>query len=241
MIFTIKNVRNGLIENLNSSQFKSKIINETESTYEDSSVLSERTGLRPESLDSLFNELKDLIVEKDIYLVTALYRINSNKHTRYMILIDGDNYNPKITNLIHDYVPIYSVSINNQKETTGVASKLSHWFRNTMGRGFSFSNIDYLIINKNFDKSILVEEKIGKIGISSLGYGQLISYKELITDVIKEPNLLLFIFSIQDAELDSTVKFYTCNKDSFIGNNLKNKDLRQTTLKNLSNKIKKIM
>lgn len=236
-MFIVKNVRTGQVEELNSQQFKSKIIKETNCKYENAPVLPERTSLRLEALDLLLEQLKGVLIQRNVFLVTALSRINNNKYTRYMILIDGHECNEKIVDIVFDYIPIYSVIVKDEVKEEGKASELSHWFRNTMGRGFSFSDIDYLIINPNFNKVLLIEEKIGKSGISSLGYGQLISYKELITDVIKVPNLLLLIFSVENANLKSYLSYYTCNKYSFSCNRLLNTSTSNTTIYQLSNRI----
>lgn len=238
-MFKIKNIRTGKLENLSSEEFKEKIICETKSQYLSGQVLAERTNIRVEALDILLNELKHLPIQKNIYLVTAIGRINRDKFTRYMILIDGDEYGPGLPDLIFDYVPIYSVEIKDRIKKEGTASPLSHWFRNTMGGGFSFSDIDYLITNPGLDPVLLIEEKFGKSGISSMGYGQLISYKELLTEVIERPNLLLVIFSIEDANLQSQVEYYTCNKNSFLGNNLKNGISKYSTLGVLRDNILK--
>ncbi|MDP3012842.1 MAG: hypothetical protein Q8M92_01280 [Candidatus Subteraquimicrobiales bacterium] len=236
-MFIIKNIKTGETNELSSQQFKEKIIALTRSRFENSSVLSERTGLRPESLNALLAELNTLIIQKNVFIVTALSRINNDKHSRYLILIDSDKYDDRIADLVFDYIPIYSVKIKDELREEGVLSKLSGWFRATMGRGFSFIDIDYLIIDRDFNKAVLFEEKIGKSGVSSIGYGQLLSYKELISDVIKKQNSLFFVFSIEKANIGDTVSYFKCDKNSFSGNNLINSRTEQKTLRVLSQEI----
>lgn len=89
-MFIVRNLRTGDIQHMSSEELQEKIIQETNGIHEDLPVLPERTGLRLESLDDLFNELTDFIIHKGIYLVTALSRINPNRLTRYMVLIDGE-------------------------------------------------------------------------------------------------------------------------------------------------------
>lgn len=241
-MFVIKNVRTGELSRLTSEQFKEKIISETNCKYENGRVLEERTGLRPESLNEFIQVLSNnLIVQKHIFLVTALARVNNIKETRYMLLIDGEDYDYRLSTIIHNYVPVYSVKIEGALDQEGKLSTLSKWFRSTMGRAFSFIDIDYLLININYNKVALIEEKIGKSGAASIGYGQLISYKELLMDVIKNPLFLLFIFSTSNASLNTIISYYNCTISSFDGNRLKNVTTKHIRLNDLSQLIIKFM
>lgn len=241
-MFVIKDVRTGELLRLTSEEFKQKIISETNCKFENGKVLEERTGLRPESLNDFMQVLSSsLVIQKHVFLVTALCRVNCNKETRYMILIDGNEYDDRLSSLIYDYVPIYSVKIEGANDEEGKLSSLSKWFRETMGRAFSFIDIDYLIINQNYTKVALIEEKIGKSGASAIGYGQLISYKELLMDVLKKPLFLLFIFSTSNASLNTVINYYSCNLTSFDGNKLKNVSTKTKSLNDLSQAILKFM
>jgi len=235
-MFTIKNIRNKEYYILTSEEFRDKIIRETGCEFENGYVTEERTGLRPESLNIFIKELskKSFVIQKHIFLVTALRRVNNDKNSRYMILIDGNEYDSRLPSLVHDYVPIYSVTIKGSVNEEGKLSSLSKWFRATMGRAFSFIDIDYLLINRYGNKVALIEEKIGKSGVSSIGYGQLISYEELLKDVLKDPRFLLFIFnSTPNASLNTVVEYYLCDKDSFEENGLRNFTIERKSLKDL--------
>lgn len=192
-MFFLKNYRTNEKFKMNSDEFKNFIINITNSRYENSDVTRERTGLRFSILDRVTKLLSNKTqVLKNIYLVSALSRINNNKSSRYLILIDNIEYDDSILELINDYIPVYLVKT--EKYTSSNASFLSSWFRNNMGRGFSFVDIDYFITNNR--KIVLLEEKATPN--SNLGYGQLISYKELILDVLSLEAILIIANIIDD-------------------------------------------
>ena len=150
----------------------------------------------------MLGTLRSVILQKNVFLVSALARINSDIKSRYLILIDGEYYSSRLTEIFFNYIPVYSVTISNELKEEGKLGRLSYWFREIMGRGFSFIDIDYLLVDEKYHKVVIIEEKIGNASSQSVGYGQWISYKELITDVIAKPNVLLFIFAskIKDPE-----------------------------------------
>ena len=237
-MFKIKNLRTNNVAIMSREEFKDFIISTTHGVFENTRVLPERTGLRPESLQDLVDSLEEFRIFKGIYIVTVLGRINNNPKTRYMILIDGEHVSQDILKIFADYIPVYTVIVQNEEKIEGHASALSVWFRNTMGRGFSFIDIDYLITN-NYTKVVMIEEKIGKSGISSLGYGQALSYWELVKDVIVNPIDLYFIFSFPDI---GVISYYKCNINSFNKyGRLFDTTTRTTTYTNLSKSIKNFL
>lgn len=238
--FTLVNARTGEEFQLDSSELRNKIINETNSVYEDTQVLPERTGLRPKELKEILKDLDYVTIQSNVYVVTTLSRINSDKNTRYMILVDGLNYDYKINDIITENIPIYLISYQKDDTNELEMSYLSFWFRKNMGRAFSFIDIDYLLVNKNLDRVILIEEKVGKNSMLSLGYGQSISYLELVNDIISKKNAVIFIFTQINLNTESVVKYCSIGKDSKVYN-IKNIKLNETTMEELLRKIQKFL
>lgn len=192
-MFKIYNYKNNETFDLNDEQLKEFIINTTHSRYENLSVTSERTGKRPSFLkDSFETLLKGTLIE-GLFLITALGRVNSDKRTRYMLVSIGDknSYNALLP-YINDYVPFFHIDCS-AYTPTHEGGYLSSWFRQTMGRAFSFIDIDFLFLkNENL---FLIEEKTNN---ATLGYGQKMSYSELMTDIFKKTPTLILVSSSKD-------------------------------------------
>jgi hypothetical protein len=241
-MFEVTNLRTGETLALTSSQFKEKIILETRCTFEDSYVLRERTGLRPQHIHRLIRDLAPhYYILSNVFIVTALSRINNDYNTRYMILIDGGEINIEILDVLRDYVPIYHVDIQNQMRVIGHNSELSTWFRNTMGRGFSFIDIDYLIFNPDSNSLVMIEEKVDTTSVSSIGYGQRLSYMELLSDIFNRNSTLIFVFSTTSTVVSTKVSYYICNQDSFRSRNFVNFSTREGELSTLYTIIREII
>ncbi|MGL4802052.1 MAG: hypothetical protein ACRC18_07275 [Cetobacterium sp.] len=184
-MFKIYDYRTRNTHNLTSDELKDVIITTTNSVYENTRVLSERTGKRPTLIEPFLNTLTNGVLLKGVFLVTALSRVNRDPNTRYMLVATGDKdqyldflskINPQIPFIHVDcsaFTPIHE------------GGYLSTWFRNTMGRAFSFIDIDFIFLKAN--KIILIEEKTH---IGELGYGQEMSYNELLRDIFNVPSTL---------------------------------------------------
>ncbi|MCK8825197.1 hypothetical protein [Fuchsiella alkaliacetigena] len=196
MQFKRKDLRSGQTKILNGKEMKKSIIKQTRSKYDHQRPKDEYTGLRSPQLDKLLNQLdsETYAVYKEVFLVSALYKVNNNPQTRYLILIDGiqDSYT-EITNLIENHIPIWALEIIDRKSRSKTeCSNLSQWFRENMGRAFSFVDMDYLLHNKKEDTVLLIEEK--NSSNYKVGYGQLLSYEEMAVDAIIKPTKLLFLY-----------------------------------------------
>lgn len=234
--FVVKNVRTGSKpEVLTSQQLKQRILHITRAKYEVGNVLQERTGERPKVISNYLKNSDSLIVHDNVFLVSAVARLNNDKKTRYLILIDGEKYSQRITEIVHDYIPIYSIKIEGAKREPGKASLLSKWFRKTMGKGFSFIDIDYLITNQKSNKVVIVEEKIGKEKLEEkYNYGQLRSYQELLNDVINKDAKLYFAFV-----LGRFIKYKECYQNTHIrADEINNSRFKQVDLSGFVNIIK---
>lgn len=209
----MKNIRDGQTRLWSSEQFRRNILYVTKSQFINKQVLRERTGLRPTALEEIMNQLnEEIIVIKDIFVVSAIYRINKDPQTRYLLLIDGSlgvKEEEIIRQIVPEYISIWSVNVT--EETAGENVEhgyLSKWFRTNMGAGFSFIDIDYLLYNSATHKTLLIEEK--NHGQYTVGYGQLLSYEELLRDIIQVPANLLFLY-IHDQHYE----YFRCNIDTF--------------------------
>ena len=182
-MFKIYNYNNQKEFSMSSEELKNYIIEKTNSIYENRTVAPERTGQRPSFLAPFLKELKENItLLKGIFLITSLSRVNNNKKTRYMLVSTG-NKDDYLTLLpyLNDYISFINIDCSNYNPVHE-GGYLSTWFRQNMGRAFSFIDIDFLILKKsNTNTSIyLLEEKTNQ---ASLGYGQQLSYIELMTDI----------------------------------------------------------
>jgi len=191
--FDIEDIRIGKkAKGLTGKQFNEQILRITKARYENRYVLLERTGERPKIISYYLNNIDSLVIHSNVFLVSAGRRLNSDKRTRYLILIDDERYDRRITEMVYDYVPIYAVKVEGMKRESEKASPLSKWFGQTMGRGFSFIDIDYIITNKECSKVVVVEEKVKEELKREYAYGQLLSYQELLTDVINKDAKFIF-------------------------------------------------
>lgn len=237
--FVLTNARTGEKLNLNSNQLKTKIISETKSVYEDTSVLEERTGLRIKILESFLRKKMDS-VQTDLYVVSAVGRINNDKKTRYIVIIDNRDYDYRINEIINLNIPIYIINYDKDDDSEENRTYFSKWFRENMGRAFSLIDVDYLLINKNKDKIVLIEEKVGKNSMLSLGYGQTLSYLEIIEDVINSKNAMLFIYIDQGVNINSNIKYCSIKPIEKI-NEIRNKKLKEIKLEEILNKISEFL
>ena len=175
-MFKIYNYNNQKEFSMSSEELKNYIIEKTNSIYENRTVA-------PSFLAPYLEKLKENItLLKGIFLITSLSRVNNNKKTRYMLVSTG-NKDDYLTLLpyLNDYISFINIDCSNYNPVHE-GGYLSTWFRQNMGRAFSFIDIDFLILKKsNTNTSIyLLEEKTNQ---ASLGYGQQLSYIELMTDI----------------------------------------------------------
>ena len=176
----IKNVRTGEVFDFSDVEFRDFILKETKCSYNPSSVAPERTGRRFHKLKPLILRVQDSVnIDMNIYIITAVSRINNDPNSRYMIIIDGEVSNG-VLKLFKDNVPV--IQYIRDIESEEFASTISKWFRSYMGRNFSFIDADYILSNTARDKALIIEEK--NYSSAGLGYGQQISYCELLTDII---------------------------------------------------------
>ena len=192
-MFKIYNYKNKGFFSLDSTQLRNFIISSTCGKYENLSVTPERTGKRPSFLRPFLKKLSNGILIEGLFFVTAISRVNPDKKTRYMLVSIGNRADYEIllphieeyTSFIHidcsDYSPIHE------------GGYLSSWFRENMGKAFSFIDIDYLFLKNNH--LYLIEEKT-YLGI--LGYGQKMSYQELMMDIFCETPTLILAHSSRD-------------------------------------------
>lgn len=170
----IKNLRTWEVIELSSDELRQFIIMTSNSTYEDREVKQEHTWRRPTAFRNFFVS-DDYKTYTWIYLVTALARINSDKKTRYILFTEYEY--PDLVNYVHEDIPIFYIQHEIVYEEV---SWLSHRFRENMWNWFSFVDVDFLLANEN--KVLIIEEKFFKF--AKIGYWQMISYKELINDVL---------------------------------------------------------
>ncbi len=201
-MFNIYDMRSKKEESMSSEEFRNFIIQKTESRLEyGRPVIPERTGYRGSKINAL---KENFCVYENVFLVTAISRVNNNVNTRYMILIDETNKKVNcqgIEKIVNKNIPIYRIRSNNINQNQQI-SFLSYWFRKTMGRAFSFIDLDYLIQKDNH--IIIIEEKNSLY--TKIGYGQLLSLKELANDIFSVPTTLLFIY------IDNNIQYYICEQ-----------------------------
>lgn len=219
MSFIVKSLRTNVEREMTSEQLKNQIIRKTESRYDRAAVAIERTGLRPTVMKAVLNSLNDNIyVLKNVFIVSALFRYNNNPQTRYLILVDGlleEAEEKLLLEIVNEYVPIWCVSTNRDAtDTDAQYGYLSEWFRSTMGNGFSFIDIDYLIYNEDTNSILLLEEKATYT--YRIGYGQLLSYEEMLRDVIRINANLMFLYVV-----DNEYKYFVCNRNMLANQNRK--------------------
>ena len=186
----LRDIRTKEIHLFSDEELRDFIIKKTKCQYEDKAVLSERTGMRYNQLKSMVKEvsLKYHLVS-NLFIVTAVGRVNSDKKTRYLLISNGA-IDESILEMVNPCVPIF-VFEKPEGESDEYASYISKWFRGTMGRAFSFIDIDYLIFDKSTDLALLIEEKDSQF--VKMGYGQEISYAEMLEDVLTVDAQLLVI------------------------------------------------
>lgn len=181
MSHKIKNLRTNEMFNFSDNEFRDYILKSTKCTYNPSSVAPERTGRRFHKLKPLILKAPDDInMDMNIYVITAVSRVNNDPNTRYMIIIDGPA-SDGVANIFKENIPI--IQYIREDESDEFASTISKWFRSNMGRNFSFIDADYLLSDSSRNKALVIEEKDS--AYASLGYGQQISYCELLVDILK--------------------------------------------------------
>lgn len=181
--FKIYNYNNQKEFSMSSEELKNYIIEKTNSIYENKSVAPERTGQRPSFLAPFLKELKENItLLKGIFLITSLSRINSDKKTRYLLVSTGNKEDYlALLPYLNDYISFINIDCSFYTPIHE-GGYLSTWFRENMGRAFSFIDIDFLLLKKSDTSTsiYLLEEKTNQ---ATLGYGQKLSYIELMTDI----------------------------------------------------------
>lgn len=201
-MFKIYNYRTGITQDLTSDELKNSIITTTNSVYENTGVLPERSGKRPTLIEPFLNTLTNGVLLKGVFLVTALYRVNRDPNTRYMLVATGDkNQYLNLLSKINPQIPFIHVDCS-AFTPIHEGGYLSTWFRNTMGRAFSFIDIDFIFLKA--DKIILIEEKTH---IGTLGYGQKMSYDELLRDIFNIPSILCVAkYDIISQDIETLIK-----------------------------------
>lgn len=191
-MFKIYDYKTKTFSLLESEDLKKYIINKTNSTFENKDVIPERTGQRPSYLASILSNLTNGYLIKGLFLVTALERVNPDKETRYLLIATGnlESYE-QLLPYINDYIPFIHIDCSDYTPVHE-GGYLSSWFRSNMGRAFSFIDIDYLIIK---NKIYLIEEKTYN---GTLGYGQKMSYSELMKDIFNIPTILCIVYCTED-------------------------------------------
>lgn len=111
-----------------------------------------------------------------------LVNIKTNNISTFYTKDDLKNWILSITDC--KYIPSYAPGKN-------IKSKLSKFFRENMGKGFSMTDIDYYLPTKN----IFIEEKSFQIKNKGyIGEGQLYSYLELKSDICLNSNVVILTF-----------------------------------------------
>ncbi|MBV5221307.1 hypothetical protein [Staphylococcus hominis] len=208
-MFNITNLRNGKTMKMDSEQFKKAIIDST-SCYD--------TGLTPkkegtETRPSIIKEIKTEITSgiefiENIYIVTAIKKYNNNPQTRYLILIDEyilEEHKQILLDIIKEHITIILVENEENDKNNSSVSFLSRWFRKNMGTGFSFIDIDFILYSRQTQKAYIIEEKTTNSNL--IGFGQFLSYKELLNDVLKVECSIIFIF------ISSTIRYIKSRKE----------------------------
>lgn len=94
-------------------------------------------------------------------------------------------------------------------------SVLSKWYRVTLGPRFAVSDIDWFITNidnKNPEtRYMIIEEKnVSSFDNLLIGLGQFRSYKEIVTDAIKQ-SITMFVVFIKENSISEGVYVYKFN------------------------------
>lgn len=205
-------------------------------------VKNEIFGSRNSYLSEIFKKNKITYID-GFFVVTCRARINSDKKTRYLLLIENQT-TTDVSN-IKENIPIYQIAFNNQYSyLTNLRNKnevyklnfdelkkwiisktgckyiesfgssnpniegLSKFFRESMGKGFSLTDIDFYLV----ENQLLIEEKTFIIdGYGYLGQGQFYSFKEVVEDIQIMPNLYIILSN-------NGIDFYTVKFDEIISN-----------------------
>lgn len=223
--FRVKNLRSLNTKQFTSDELKKAIIKKTKSVYDRKKVMPERTTKRPSNFEKLIDQFKDNFkIMRNIFIVSALGKYNRDLETRYLILIDGevsDEEREIILSVFNNYVPIMIITTSNDINEDVEHSYLSEWFRKTMGNGFSFVDIDFLIYNYENGSVLLLEEKNTYKKV--VGYGQLLSYEEMLEDVMVQNSILLMFLYSNNTALEYFIydreKMSSKNRDEFFENN----------------------
>lgn len=101
--------------------------------------------------------------------------------------------------------------------TSKEASPFSQFFRTNMGKGFSLTNVDFMIHVEENGKLIILEEKTFiSNGFGLLGYGQYLSFGEIYHDALKnkrlENNIKWYIAFI-DRDIDNIYLYDAASKN----------------------------
>lgn len=209
------NLRNSKKTEMPEEKLKESIIEKTNCRFENTAVLAERTGIRESELRNYFLQLNDLQITEKIFIVSAVERVNNDKSTRYMVVIDGIDVDGRIIKLFKNHIPVIAVTFSDATNAQGKMSYFSKWFRTNMGRAFSLIDLDFLINKPNDVKTVVVEEKQKAASQFSLGYGQMLSYKEVLEDVLEKPLFLYIAFTPQREDSES-ISFYKYSAGNFL-------------------------
>ncbi|ADL08316.1 hypothetical protein [Thermosediminibacter oceani] len=80
------------------------------------------------------------------------------------------------------------------------SSPFSKFFRENLGAGFSMTDIDFLLPNSIFIEEKTFSKESGDNVYGYIGYGQCLSFNELLEDVFKEHCKILIIFTKEEKE-----------------------------------------
>ncbi|MCT2094926.1 hypothetical protein M3D73_03990 [Staphylococcus epidermidis] len=208
-MFNITNLRSGNTIKMNSEQFKNAIIQSTKCCDTGLNPKSEGTETRPSIIKKIKTEITSSIeFIENIYIVTAIKKYNNNPQTRYLILIDEyilEEHKQILLDIIKDHITIILVENEENDKNTSSVSFLSRWFRENMGNGFSFIDIDFILYSRQTQKPYIIEEKTTNSNLIS--FGQFLSYKELLNDVLKVDCSIIFIF------ISSSIRYIKSRKE----------------------------
>ena len=180
---------------------------------------------------------------KNIWFVTCRRAINSDRDTRYLVLLENDETID--LNIFFENIPVYRVFFseksidvtnvrkNESRSFSGTefknwiidktcckfiksyasgstsSTKLSIFFRENMGKGFSLSDVDFFITNK----SVFIEEKQFIEGDKGyLGEGQFYTFREIQNDICKNID---FHIILNDNDIFYLVEFSSINQSRF--------------------------
>lgn len=187
-MFNIYDYKNKTTLLLDSPALQKYIFEKTKSHLINKTVTAERTGTRPTFISHYLNTLKNGILLKGIFLVTAVSKINNDVNTRFLLIATGNKYDYEdLIPKLNSQIPFIHIDYS-AFQATHQGGYLSSWFRNEMGAGFSFIDVDFIFLKK--DKVVLIEEKTF---LGTMGYGQNLSYNELLSDIFSVKTIMCLL------------------------------------------------